>query len=192
MLEQGFDLGCEREQAPVPVVIKRLDSQPVARAKQTPLASVPDGEREHPAEQLQALGPMFLVGVENCFRVGTRAIAMAGALQRRPQLRMVVDLAVVNDRQRPGFVQHGLVAAGYIHDAQPAMPQMGELIVIEAKIVRSAMSKGLGHPTKVRHAARIRPRGDKTSHPAHVAVYVLLFCVSYVAHALVRAAFTLM
>ena len=41
---------------------------------------------------------------------------MAPPLQRRSQILMVVDLAVIDDVERPGVVVHRLMPAGNVDD----------------------------------------------------------------------------
>jgi hypothetical protein len=60
------------------------------------------------------------------------------------------------------------MAAGEIDDAEAAMAQVSPIVVIEAEVVRTAMSKGLSHSTEVHNAARNGRRGDKPCHPAHL------------------------
>ena len=110
MLQQRLDLGCEREQPAVPVIVEGLDAQPVARAEQPLPLGVPDCECEHTPQQPQAIRTVLFVGVEDGLGVGTRLVAMAGPFERRTQRRMVVDLAVEGDPERAGFV--GLNRAG--------------------------------------------------------------------------------
>ena len=64
---------------------------------------------------------MLFVGVEDGLGVGTGPVAMPGLLERRPQLGVVVNLAVEGDPKRAGFVTDGLVAALDVDDAQPAV-----------------------------------------------------------------------
>ncbi len=102
MLQQGFDLGGESENASVPEVVKGLDSEAVARAEQRLAGCVPDGKREHAAEQLHAIGAVLLVGVEDCFGVAARGVDVAGAFEIGAQQRMIEDFAVVDDPGRAG------------------------------------------------------------------------------------------
>src|SRR5579872_4638815 len=176
MLEQRLDLGGKRKQPAVPVVVEGLDAQAIARAKQAAPLSIPDGEGEHATEQVETTGAMLFVSMQDGFGVRARLVTIARSFQRRAQLGVVVDLAVVSDPDRPGLVGHGLAAALRVDDAEAAMAQMGPVVMIEAEIVRTAMSKGLGHATEVHHAAGNRRRGDQPGHPAHLAFSVRFSC----------------
>src|SRR5580698_6150568 len=153
MLPQSLHLRREREQPSIPVIVKRLDAQPVARAKQPPLASVPQRKREHAAESFYTRRAILLESVENRFRVGPAVITMSGLLQLRPQIGVIEDLSVVCQKQLAGFLRHRLLASRQIHDAQAAMPQEGVCVGVESVRVRSAMADLAGHPRQ----DRVRP-----------------------------------
>ncbi len=87
-------------------------------------AAVVNGEREHAAQTVDALRAPFLVRVEDDFRIGAGAEAVAAARQFRPQVQEVVDLAVEHDGQGAVLVEHGLVAAGEVDDGQAAHAQV--------------------------------------------------------------------
>ncbi len=48
---------------------------------------------------------------------------MAGRFERRTEIAMVIDFAVVDDREIARLIEHRLMAvAGDVNDAEPAMP----------------------------------------------------------------------
>ena len=96
-----------------------------------------------------------------------RLVAMPGPFQRRPQRRVVVNLAVECDPQRAGFVAHRLMAALDIDDAQPPLAQMRPGIVIEAKIVGAAMANRIGHAPQYPDGAIGGRYSDKPGNPTH-------------------------
>ena len=71
VFEKGLDFRGKREQAPIPVVIERLDAEPIASAEQRFRVLVPQSEREHPAKLKQAIRPVFFVCVQNGLGVAT-------------------------------------------------------------------------------------------------------------------------
>jgi len=79
---------------------------------------------------------------------------MTGTFQRPTQRGVVVDLAVKGDPPRAGLVRHRLVAALDIDDAEPPLGQMCPGVVIEAEVVRAAVSDRLRHAPQVQH---VRP-----------------------------------
>src|SRR5437870_11889472 len=54
-LEQGFQLGSERERLAVVEVVERLDAEAVASGEQAPPARVPQGKGEHAAQPVDAV-----------------------------------------------------------------------------------------------------------------------------------------
>ena len=108
--EQPLDLGRERERATVVDVDERLDPVAVAAAEQHAAPRVPERERPHPVEAVEAVLAPLLVRVHDDFRVGVRAEAVAVRLELAPQLDEVVDLAVEGDPDRPVLVAERLVS----------------------------------------------------------------------------------
>ena len=65
---------------------------------------------------------------------------MALRFQVAAQLLVIVDLTVVDDRDRPILILDGLVPGGEIDDAEPAHCQPHIPLDIKAIIIRSAMN----------------------------------------------------
>ena len=120
-------------------VVERLDADPIAREEEAPGAGVPDREREHAAEALDARVSPLLVAVHDDFRVGVRPEPVPAALELGAQRRKVVDLAVEDDPHRVVFVRQRLLAGGDVDDAQPAVGEADAFAEIEAVGVRAAM-----------------------------------------------------
>ena len=108
--------------------VERLDAEAIAREQQPPPRRVPDREREHAAEALDAVVAPLLVGVDDRFGVGARAVAVAGRFELRPDVGVVVDLAVEDDPDRAVFVRQRLLAGGQIDDAQAAVAERGLVV----------------------------------------------------------------
>ena len=127
-LEHRFDFGAEDETVAGECPVERLDAQPVARQQQTAALGIPDGEREHAAEAFDAGVAPFLVGMDDRFGVAARPVAMTVRFEHRPDLRVVVDLAVEDDLHGAVLVAQRLVAGREIDDAQAAMRQARESV----------------------------------------------------------------
>ena len=86
--QERLDLGAEHQVAAQLRVVERLDAQAVAREDQLLDAVVPDGEGEHAAELLGAVGAPFFVGVDDDFGVGvgTEACGRARLSSRRSSM----------------------------------------------------------------------------------------------------------
>ena len=102
--------------------IQRLDPEPVAREHAAPRRVLDEAEREHADEPVeQPLAPL-LPALQQHLGVAGGAEAHPRALELRPQLLVVVDDAVEDDRQAELVVDHRLRAAlGEVDDREPAM-----------------------------------------------------------------------
>src|SRR5262249_50446819 len=106
---------------------------------QGPLPPIPDGEGEHAVEAAQALGPPFLVGVQDHLGVAARAEDVAAGLQLGAQVEEVIQLAVVDDAASPVLVPNGLLAAGQVDDAEAANAEEEAAGVPRAALVGPAV-----------------------------------------------------
>ena len=82
-LEDRLDLGSEEQPVAGHRPVERLDAEAVAREQQPPPRRVPDREREHAAQVLDARVAPLLVGVDDRLGVGARPVAMAGRFEPR-------------------------------------------------------------------------------------------------------------
>ena len=115
--EQRFDLRRKVDGAVLRQdVVQRLDPQPIPGEEQLLRTAVPDREREHSAELFDGPRPLLLVEPKDALGIAAGAVTMAPPLQRRSQILMVVDLAVIDDVERPGVVVHRLMPAGNVDD----------------------------------------------------------------------------
>src|ERR1700680_4937565 len=131
MFEERLNFRSEDEEPAVPIVIKRLDAEPVPRAEQTLFPAIPESKDENATEACEAPRAIFFVAVQDRFGVGVRCITMTGALQLRAQSGMVEDFAVVDDPQRGILIGHRLPAGREVDDTQPAMAKKDAIITIE-------------------------------------------------------------
>ena len=144
-LEDGLDLGREEQPIAIARPVERLDPEAIASDEQTAPARIPDREREHAAEVVDAVVAPLLVGVDDALGVRLRAIDVAEAFELAPEVAVVVNLAVEADPDRLVFVGERLLAGGEIHDAQTAMAE-GRLLVDEKPgSVRTAMHEDVAH-----------------------------------------------
>ena len=117
--EDRLDLGAEEQPVAGERPVERLDAEAVAREQQAPPRRVPDREREHAAEALDAVVAPLLVGVDD--RLGVASACGSGgprASSSRPDVGVVVDLAVEDDPDRCRPRSKRLLAGGEIDDAQ--------------------------------------------------------------------------
>ena len=167
--QEGLDLGAEEEfpRGGVEVVVQRLDPEPVPRGEQAAASRVPEREREHALEPRDARLPPFRVRAEDHLRVGGRPEPMALLLERPPQLAVVVDLSIVDDREAGALHVHRLAAGGReIDDAQPSVRHPDPRLHPESFVVGAAMTKRIDHAL---HAGRVRGTTVEQDYPADAA-----------------------
>ena len=151
---------------PEPRVVKRFDTQAVARTEQLPLPSVPDRERVHPDESLEAGRSPARVRVQHHLGIGRGA--NLHFRQLAAQLRKVVDLAVVDDRVTPVRCGHRLAPGlAQIDDLESSMPQHDTGARPESLAVRAPVPLDSRH---ARHDRRVGARSDHARNTAHQAI----------------------
>ena len=114
---------------------------------------IPQGKGKHAPQMLYAITAIFFIQVENRFRVRTAAISVAAAFQFRPELRVVINLAVKGDPDGAIFIAHRLVAGGRkIDNSQPPLTKPNGSGSPNAFIIRAAVSD---HPVHALNEGRI-------------------------------------
>ena len=95
-------------------------------------AAVPERERPHAVEALDAVVAPLLVGGEHDLGVGLRPEAVAVRLELSAQLDVVVDLAVVEELQRAVLARERLAASvGQVDDREPRVAERDAGVVRE-------------------------------------------------------------
>ena len=155
ILEQRLDLGGKGDAAMVDAVVERLDANPIADQPQAALARVPQRDREHPAEPVQAVDAPLLERMQDDFGVGMARLPPVSAqcFELLPHLGVVVDFAVEHDLQPAVLVGHRLVGhRREIDDRQPPVAEADPSVSRhpDAAAVRTAMGHGVAHPADVR------------------------------------------
>ena len=120
-------------------VVQRLDAEAVARQEQRLLVAVPQREREHAAEALDAVLAPRLPGVHDDLGVAARAEDVAERLQLGDQLLVVVDLAVEDDDDAAVLVEQRLLAGREVDDRQAAVAEADARLDVKAAFVGAAM-----------------------------------------------------
>ena len=148
--EQRLDLRREHEPVVVDAVVERLDPDAVAHEPERARPAVPQREREHPAEAVETVAPhssnawtTTSVSSGRCETCGPEP------LELRPQLGVVVDLAVEDELDRPVFVRHRLVGAvREVDDREPARAEADSPVGRDpgAGAVGTAMGERVAHP----------------------------------------------
>jgi hypothetical protein len=89
-------------------VEERLHTEPVASEEQRVRHAVVNGEGEHAVELVEAIGAPAGPALEDDLGVAFGAEPMTPRLQLGAHLTVIVDLAVVADRETALFVEHRL------------------------------------------------------------------------------------
>src|SRR6516164_11027897 len=119
------------------MVVEGLDAQPVAGGKEPVPSCVPERKGKHSAQPLHTITSVFLVEVDDGFRVAPAAIAVPAGFQVWPQLLVIINLAVVNQPDCSIFVRERLLAGLEVDDAQPAHRQAHILGKMETSFIRA-------------------------------------------------------
>ena len=165
-------LAREGEPPALEAVVERLHAEPVARGEQAALPRVPDRERPHPVEALDAALAPLAVGLEDHLRVRLRAEAMALRLELGPQLDVVVDLAVMDQLEPAVPACEGLQArVREVDDREPEVAERDAGCLERAPPVRPAVRElgehaldglGLGRPVERNDAAEAAHQAAST------------------------------
>src|SRR5947208_324783 len=113
ILEQRLDFGSERHAAVMNAVVEGLDPDAIANQPELPGWFLPQAECEHSAKTGQTIDAPFFERMKDDLGVGViRLPAMpAGLTELGAEVVVVVDLAVVSDRERIVLVRHRLPRA---------------------------------------------------------------------------------
>jgi len=159
-------LGRELELAARVAVVERFDPVAIACEHETPCLRVPDCNCEHAAESTHVLRAVALVEMEMDFGVAMRSERVALTLELTPQLRIVVDLAVLDDDARSVLARDRLVAARKVDDREAPCRQRDRTVDVLAGAVRPAVYERGAHRGQALNACRAGSRRDPTD-PAH-------------------------
>src|SRR5580698_3183804 len=148
ILEDRLDLGPKQKGTAVEVIVKRLDSKPVARNEQTPLAPVPDGKGKHSRQPLHTFRAVLLVKMENGFSIAFRPVTVAARFEFSAQLPVVVNLPVVYDPQVLILIGNRLMHGLHIDDAESPNRQSQIAVDVGSVFVGATMNNLRAHSGK--------------------------------------------
>ena len=139
------DFGGKNQVAIDERVVERLDAQAIAR-QQNPGIATPRGlrrlgesKREHPLEVVHAILSPFFVRVDDDLRVALRLEMIAAGFQRVAKLLEVIDLPVEYDDDGSVLIEHGLMSAAEVDDAEAAHTQGYRVVDKDALVVGATM-----------------------------------------------------
>src|SRR5581483_3926285 len=148
-------LAGEREAVDFEAEVARLHAEAVARAEQRAATAVPDDERPHAVEALDArLAPLEVRGVQH-LGVALAAEAMTFRLQLGAQLDVVVDLAVEHELAAAVRGWERLEAGvGEVDDRESKVAEAHTVVGEDAAPVGAAMLDPVEHRVDARPVRR--------------------------------------
>src|SRR6185369_17401372 len=158
---------------------ERLDAEAIACQKQPALPLVPERKREHPAQVFDGVRTELLVEMDDRFGVTRRTEHVSAAREPRPQLAVVVDLAVEHDPDGAVLVRHGLVSVLEIDDAQPPHAEGDAVAEMDAFVIRSTVRHRAAHGADLAVGHRTATRPEDSCNPAHEWILELLLAACY-------------
>src|SRR6266550_8888933 len=171
MTENRFDLRPEEQRRAADAIVQRLDAVPVARDEKSVGAIVPDGEREHAVEAVNAFCSPRVICGEHDFGISSRTEGVAGSFELHAQILEIVDLAVVSDDERAVVGLHRLMAERrQIDDRESAMTEADKRVAPESFAVRAAVTDYIRHPAKSGHRNRPPVDIENSGNAAHQAL----------------------
>src|SRR5687768_18302463 len=116
---------------------------------------------------------VFFVLVDDRFRVAPGAITMSLRLERGPERRVVVDLAVEGDPHVAILICHRLFAGrAHVDDGEPPVRQTDRAIDEQTAAIRTAMAQYIAHPAQAVDINRaIRVEVSDSGKATHTFIY---------------------
>ena len=100
-LEQRLNLAGKGQPVALQGVDQRLLSHAIAGQHKTLATRVPNGQREHAAQLLEAIEAVLLVEMDDCLGIGRRAKSVPASDEPCSQFGEIVDLAVHGQNPAP-------------------------------------------------------------------------------------------
>ena len=119
--------------------------------------------------RVETLDAPAFVGTQHDFRVAPRAERETHSLELLAKLTEVVELAVVDDRERPGVVLQRLVATVDIDDAEAPHAEYRTICGPDAQIIRASVTEAVDALVRVESEIDLSIAGDRyrSIDPAH-------------------------
>src|ERR1051325_4540874 len=126
------------------VVVKRLDTKPIARQQQSLLRVIPKRERKHPTQPAKRVPPPPTISPQHHLRIRIRRPLTS---ELAPQVFEVVRLAVIRDPIPTHRIMHRLMTRSTrINNREPRVAQHDLAALRHTTVIRPAMPLRLIHP----------------------------------------------
>src|SRR5579863_1495491 len=144
-------------------------AQTIADQQQAMSGFVKHGERKHSSQLVNTIRSEILVEVNDDFGIGMGTEIVAMAFEFLPKLAEVIDLSVKHHPNRAVFVEHWLVSASQVNNAEPTHSQARTVLNEQPFIVRTAMNQRLTHLVdNVAVNPAVISWADNSSNTAHI------------------------
>src|SRR6516165_10450286 len=107
--KQALHLRAKYDPLRIDPIMQWLDAETVARQEQPPTGMIPDRERPHSVEPIEAALAPLRVGLENHLSVGVGAEGMTGGCQLGAYFHIVEHLTVINNDVLGLSIHHRLL-----------------------------------------------------------------------------------
>ena len=149
-------------------IVERLLPSRVSCENHSVLARVPDCNREHAIESIEALDAPLLVGAQHDLAIGLAHKPMPFIFELRPERPKVVDLSIEDRLHRRIGAGHGHPASfTQIDDRESPVPEPDGALEPKTCIVRSTVHERVAHALQrdwVYRPSIELPRADDSTH----------------------------
>lgn len=150
----------------MPCIEERLDSEPVARGKESLLLFIPDDEGKLTAQTVQALWADLFIQMQRDLTICTCTQPVTARFKLQPNLFILVKLAIDDDVRAVVFAGDGLVAGGEIDDAQARVAEADAVIAAYplplaiGPTVMQRLRRAFEYLGRYRRSARVKGRNS--------------------------------
>ena len=149
-------------------VVQRLDADAVTNEPELAFLCVPEANREHTAEAVNAIDPPLLKCVQDYLSISMGRKLVAGQVEFAPNVLEIVYFAVANDGDRLVLVEHRLGSARWVDDAEALVAKPHGLIEEEPAAVGPAVRECLDYPVEVLARPVVSDTEDDARDAAHL------------------------
>src|SRR5262245_55874163 len=152
MADKATELTRKGKEAWAPSVVERLLAEPVAGKEELFPILIINRKGKHAVQPFRQSSTPFLVAVDENLGIGVRrAKNMTPRHELGPQLQVIIDLTVEDDRDRAILVPKRLVTTADVDNGETTVTKinMGRLVEKKAFTIGAPMYQGARHGTQV-------------------------------------------
>ena len=165
---KGDDFARKSKTMGIMRIKKRLFPKTVTGKDNDTFSGIKNRHGEHTVKKRKAVTAISKIGPKQCLRVRMAGCEDMPVLLKTPaDLKMVVDLTVVNKNNTARTIPHGLLAAGKINDGQAPVSKMHRAVCEKALSIWASMREGRCHGLEMLICAI----SDKSGNTTHNKIY---------------------